>query len=75
MFFSGFMACAWPDLQEVKQCHEAAVGQRKPRSDTCLPCDREIKIGVMRLSSLIHHRCVLFPNACSRLILSSSITD
>ena len=25
MFFSGFTACAWPDLQEVKQCHEAAV--------------------------------------------------
>jgi hypothetical protein len=25
MFFSGFMAYAWPKLQEVKQCHEAAV--------------------------------------------------
>lgn len=25
MFFTGFMAYAWPKLQEVKQCHDAAV--------------------------------------------------
>lgn len=25
MFFSGFMACAWPELQQAKRCHDAAV--------------------------------------------------
>jgi hypothetical protein len=25
MFFSGFMAYAWPKMQEIKQCHDAVV--------------------------------------------------